>query len=139
MAESIFEPIQQAAVIPFYRDRICLILSGSGRRWVVPKGHVEPDETAAEAALREAWEEAGLRGTLCPQPVGSYRYEKKGQVYQVTVFVMEVGSAARDWPEAPKRARRWVACSWAYRCVEEAELRRLLRDVVPNTTLDLLS
>src|SRR5450759_5071039 len=29
--------------------------------WVFPKGHIEPDETAAEAARREVREEAGSR------------------------------------------------------------------------------
>ena len=34
--------------------------------WIPPGGHVEPDETPAEAALREVAEEAGLAATLLP-------------------------------------------------------------------------
>jgi 8-oxo-dGTP pyrophosphatase MutT (NUDIX family) len=34
--------------------------------WIPPGGHVEPDETPAEAALREVAEEAGLTATLVP-------------------------------------------------------------------------
>jgi 8-oxo-dGTP pyrophosphatase MutT (NUDIX family) len=34
--------------------------------WIPPGGHVEPDETTAEAALREVAEETGLAATLLP-------------------------------------------------------------------------
>ncbi|WP_084740196.1 NUDIX domain-containing protein [Cryptosporangium aurantiacum] len=36
--------------------------------WIPPGGHVEPDETAAEAALREVTEETGLTAALLPPP-----------------------------------------------------------------------
>lgn len=36
--------------------------------WIPPGGHVEPDETAAEAAVRETLEEAGCRVRLLPGP-----------------------------------------------------------------------
>lgn len=40
-----------------------LVLIGSVKRsdWILPKGGWETDETAAEAAVREAYEEAGVR------------------------------------------------------------------------------
>jgi 8-oxo-dGTP pyrophosphatase MutT (NUDIX family) len=34
-----------------------------------PGGHVEPDETAAEAVLRETWEETGIRRVSLRDPV----------------------------------------------------------------------
>lgn len=36
--------------------------------WIPPCGHVEADETAAEAAIRETLEEAGCRIRLVPGP-----------------------------------------------------------------------
>ena len=35
-----------------------------GGLWDIPGGTVEPGETPAEAAVRECWEEAGLRTTV---------------------------------------------------------------------------
>ncbi|MBI4485873.1 MAG: NUDIX domain-containing protein, partial [Acidobacteria bacterium] len=32
--------------------------------WIFPKGHIEGDETPAEAALRETREEAGVKGDI---------------------------------------------------------------------------
>src|SRR5262249_50600082 len=64
--------IRQAAVIAVRAGRVCLVQSSGGKRWVIPKGHIARGHTAAETALCEAWEEAGLLGHLRPEPVGSY-------------------------------------------------------------------
>ena len=41
-----------------------VVSSSNGRHWVLPKGHIEPKETAQEAALREIREEAGVLGEI---------------------------------------------------------------------------
>src|SRR5690242_13544393 len=97
--------IHQAAAIPVRGARVCLVTSSSGNRWVIPKGHLEPDKTAGQVALQEAWEEAGLVGVLRPEPVGSYLYSKFSNLYHVTVFVLEVTEAAEEWPERTLRQR----------------------------------
>ncbi len=119
--------VRQAAVIPVRSGRVCLVASRGGKRWVIPKGHIEPGQTAAETALCEAWEEAGLLGSLHPEPVGSYLYEKAGRLCHVTVFLMEVDEAAADWPERPCRPRRWFPPGQAAARVKPPGLRKLLR------------
>ncbi|HEY1011693.1 MAG TPA: NUDIX hydrolase N-terminal domain-containing protein [Herpetosiphonaceae bacterium] len=41
--------------------RILLVRRADNERWCLPCGWMEPDETIAETAVRETWEEAGLR------------------------------------------------------------------------------
>ena len=103
------ESIRQAAAIPLRKGRICLITSRNGKRWVIPKGWIEPGQTAGETALQEAWEEAGLLGALDREPIGSYLYEKEGQTYHVIVFVMRVTQVTQDWQERSFRERAWVS------------------------------
>ena len=59
------EPVLAAsAVITDGWGRIVLVKRGRDPergRWSIPGGAVEPGETLAEAAEREAWEETGLR------------------------------------------------------------------------------
>ena len=43
---------------------ILLIRHKNGGHWAFPKGHVERDETETETALREIWEETGLKVQL---------------------------------------------------------------------------
>ena len=91
--------VNQSGVIPVHDGRVWMVTSSSRRRWVFPKGQIDPGHTPGEAALQEAWEEAGLAGSLSREPVGSYLYEKWGGTCHVLVFVMQVSEEAEDWPE----------------------------------------
>lgn len=44
--------------------KILLIMHKKNKKWTQPGGHIELDETPEEAALREAYEETGLRVRL---------------------------------------------------------------------------
>jgi 8-oxo-dGTP pyrophosphatase MutT (NUDIX family) len=121
--------ILQAAAIPMQEAGICLITSRSGKRWVIPKGHLEPGKAPGEIALQEAWEEAGLVGILHPHPVGTYLYEKLGNTYHVTVFVMDVTTVAEDWPERALRQRCWLEPKEVLAQITDDGLRRILRRV----------
>jgi len=122
--------IRQAAALPIRNGRVCLVTSSNGRRWVIPKGLIEPRQTAGETALQEAWEEAGLTGVLQTEPVGSYLYEKGGGTCHVTVFVMQVSGAAPQWPEADLRQRVWLTPSSAMERIEDPGLVDIIRLVL---------
>lgn len=119
--------IRQAAAIPLRDGKLCLVTSSSGKRWVIPKGCIEPGATAGEIALQEAWEEAGLVGVLGREPSGSYLYEKLGSSYHVTVFLMRVTEAAENWPEMSLRQRAWLKPTQALARLDDAGLQAILR------------
>lgn len=121
------ESIRQAAALPLRRGRVCLITSRNGKRWVIPKGWIEPGQTAGETALQEAWEEAGLVGALEREPIGSYLYEKEGHRYHVTVFVMKVTAVAQEWPERSFRERSWVGTSSFFDRIDDAGFADIVR------------
>ena len=127
--------ILQAAAIPIREGRVCLINSSSGRGWVIPKGCIELGQTARETALQEAWEEAGLDGILENRRVGSYRYEKNGNLYHVTAFLMHVTAGANAWPEDHRRQRRWIDLGSAPRFVQVPGLRRVLRSLTTHESM----
>jgi 8-oxo-dGTP pyrophosphatase MutT (NUDIX family) len=121
--------LRQAAVIPLADGRVGLVTSSSGRRWVVPKGMIDPGHSAGEAALVEAWEEAGLVGVLDPEPVGSYLYEKYGRPHHVLVYALRVTEESVDWPERDVRKREWVDPAEAVERIEEAGLKEIIAAV----------
>ncbi len=57
--------------------------------WSLPKGKLDPDESWEQAALREVWEEIGLRCRLGRElPPASYR-DQKGREKVVRYWLME--------------------------------------------------
>jgi len=120
------DTLRQAAAIPMRGEKICLVTSSNGKRWVIPKGLIEPGHGAAETALTEAWEEAGLVGVLWPEPIGSYLYSKLGRTYHVLVYVLRVTEAADDWPEKALRQRSWVNVARALEQLDDPGLRELV-------------
>jgi 8-oxo-dGTP pyrophosphatase MutT (NUDIX family) len=118
------------------RDQLELLLltsRGTGR-WVIPKGWPMANRTAAGTARREAYEEAGVKGTLwSKKPVGSFRYVKRDEDFTgeilVQVFVLVVEQQKKDWPEKDQRQLRWFTVQQAATKVRERELAKLMRDV----------
>jgi phosphohistidine phosphatase len=123
--------IPQSAAIPFCIDdhspRVLLITSLRRKRWIFPKGIVEEWQSAREAASEEAYEEAGVRGTVHGEPVGVYEYKKWGGRCRVDVFLLRVEEVLPDWPEADSRDRKWVDVEAAMGMIENKDLRRVLR------------
>jgi 8-oxo-dGTP pyrophosphatase MutT (NUDIX family) len=120
------EYLRQAAAIPMRGNKICLVTSSNGKRWVIPKGLIDPGHTSAETALNEAWEEAGLVGVLTRDPLGTYLYTKLGGTYHVLVYLMRVTEAAEEWPEREQRQRMWVTVERALEQIEDPGLRELI-------------
>lgn len=85
-----------AAAVPVRRRRggeleFLLVRTSHGDRWTFPKGRVERGESMPEAAAREAREEAGITGTVRPDPLGVYRYApSRNGADDVTAFLLEV-------------------------------------------------
>ena len=128
------EPIDQASVVP-YRWRkgeleICLITTVNKGRWVFPKGIIDPGETYVETGLKEAHEEAGLRGRVVGEPIGHYEYAKWGTTLNVTVVMMEVDATEDEWEEADVRQRQWLTVAEADETLDNAGLRDLLAEAV---------
>ncbi|HLW67879.1 MAG TPA: NUDIX hydrolase [Gemmataceae bacterium] len=130
--------INQAAALAVKDGQVCLVTSSSGRRWVIPKGMLEPGKTSAEIAMQEAWEEAGLVGRLQTAPLGTYQYQKYGGTCLVTVFLMHVTEVADDWPERDVRTRVWLQPEEAIDLLEEAALRDIVQQSMREMEVDLL-
>ena len=122
---------RQSAVIPIRRRAgvldVVMVTSHSGKRWIVPKGIVEPDLSPAESAANEAWEEAGIRGTVRPGAVGTYQYQKWGGTCTVEVFLLDVERLEDTWPEQDLRQRRCIAVDEAAELVREEGLAAMIR------------
>ena len=87
---------------------------------------IDPGYTPVEAALIEAWEEAGLTGIIEADPVGSYLYSKGDQDYFVTTYLLRVTEFANDWPEQKARRREIITPEEAVNRLREPGLQKLI-------------
>jgi uncharacterized protein len=115
--------------------RILLVTSRDTGRWVVPKGNPIFGLPAHSAAAMEAEEEAGVRGTVDKQPIGSFHYfkwrdERTYDVADVTLYALRVRRELAKWKEQGERKRRWMTRDEATEMVDEPELRSLIRSAI---------
>ncbi|AYG58196.1 NUDIX hydrolase [Rhizobium jaguaris] len=130
-------PRQQYAAL-CYRVRkktgeleVLLLTSRDTGRWVIPKGWPMPGKLSHEVAAREAFEEAGVRGTIETEPLGAFNYDKvlKDGIQvpcRVQVYALDVTDLAKNFKEKGERSIEWVSCDEAAKRVREPELRGII-------------
>ncbi|MDQ2093008.1 NUDIX hydrolase [Rhodalgimonas zhirmunskyi] len=119
------------------KPQILLITSRGTNRWILPKGWPESGMTPGQAALQEAWEEAGVRGRASEISVGVFSYMKKlekGVQFPCValVYPIRVKQMADDYPEAGERRRKWFSPKKAAARVSEPDLKHLLLHFDPR-------
>lgn len=95
-----------AGCLPVMPDgRVLLIGSVKSTDWILPKGGWEHDETSAEAAVREAYEEAGVRGTVTADLGLHEIVSSRGNKSRAAMFILGVTEVLDDWPESHRKRK----------------------------------
>jgi 8-oxo-dGTP diphosphatase len=82
VATSILAPRElttTAFVLAFEQNRTIILARNQRRGIEIPGGHLEPGESAKDAAIREAYEETGCV-IECPEPIGFLRMTTRGKI-----------------------------------------------------------
>jgi 8-oxo-dGTP pyrophosphatase MutT (NUDIX family) len=130
-------PRQQYAALCYRSSKknpgpeVLLLTSRDTGRWVIPKGWPMAHKKAHAVAEQEAYEEAGVKGTVEKAPFGYYEYEKKlnsgiNVPCRVQVHLLEVSEMQDSFPEKESRRLEWVSPQEATRRVNEPELKALM-------------
>ena len=129
------KPVRKQCAALAYRQtkrglKIVLVTSLETHRWVLPKGNIVEGLSDRDSAALEAFEEAGVEGTLAKHSIGTYDYDKTalkgGYRCRVSVFPMTVSRIKRSWPEQAQRCRKWMTLKAAAAAVNETELKDLI-------------
>ena len=83
---------------------IMLVTSRDTGRWITPKGWTSKRLKDCKAAAREAREEAGVKGKILRDAIGTYRYIKRelgnGALIEVRSFSSRSANAASAGPKS---------------------------------------
>jgi len=130
--------VQQVAALPIVpigrQIGVLLITSRRRGRWIVPKGWPEKNLSYPDMAAREAFEEAGVTGTVRPDPIGTYTYRKTMEPgydvrCRVSVYPLLVRVHSLAWPEQAARELRWCSLAEAAERIDDGDLARILADL----------
>ena len=118
---------------------ILLVTSRRTKRWIIPKGWPIKGLKPAKSAAREAYEEAGVRGSVKTKAIGIFSYEKRSDEDGITipcdvrVFPLLVKRQSKAWPESEQRIAQWLEPTVALSLVEEESLRSLISSFMERT------
>jgi len=125
-----------AGGIVVHGQQVLLIHDRYGR-WTFPKGHVEAGETPEQAAVREVWEETGVRATA-GRRLGQIGYAlPSGNDKQVAYYYMTYEGGEIRPLEQEVREARWLSFDDAQEHVQRygyPGYRALLRKAVELST-----
>ena len=110
---------------------IMLVTSRQTRRWIIPKGNIDHGMSPHAAAAQEAEEEAGVRGDIGHDPLGSFTYEKQVVsglciTAKVVVFPLAVHEVMDEWKESKWRRRKWFPVDEVADAIQEPGLRKII-------------
>ncbi len=84
--------------------KVMVVSTRSNNGWIFPKGQPIIGKSEMEVALLEAYEEAGIRGTITGNPI-VVPYLKKTGIYSMILYPMAITSVLKRWPEESERSR----------------------------------
>ncbi len=143
-------PLQVAAVC--YRRQgqsieFLLVNTNGGGKWTFPKGDPEQSMSHSQAAEREAWEEAGVRGHIEPRHFHLYLHSKGVfwkppgvREFVIKAFLMEVEMI--DGSHEPERNPTWFSADDAKKILakgREVKYAREMQTVVDRAVEHLVA
>ena len=116
---------------PDQKDIEVLLIQDSKGRWTIPKGHIEPGETAKMTARREIEEETGLRNVSVLSWLGKihFKYRRADKLVLMTTQIYLVQALdAKEMPTGEKwmKGIRWFSFAEALDLIEYEDIEKIM-------------
>lgn len=116
---------------PDQKDIEILLIQDSKGRWTIPKGHIEPGETAKMTARREIEEETGLKNVAVLGWLGKihFKYRRLDKLVLMTTqiyLVRSLDSHEKPTPERWMKGIKWFPFAEALDAIEYDDIEKLM-------------
>lgn len=117
--------------IPDKKDIEVLLIQDSKGRWTIPKGHIEPGETAKMTARREIEEETGLQNITVLTWLGKihFKYRRMDKLVLMTTqiyLVQSLDGHEKPTPEKWMKGIAWFPFAEALNLIEYDDIEKLM-------------
>ena len=114
--------------------KVLLIKDGYGH-WTWPKGNIEKDESSQDAAIREIWEETGVKniGMMDKLDTIHYFYRLKGKLISKTVYLYlfeAKGNERLKALESEIEDAKWLSPEEALERIEYKGAKKILNKAI---------
>ena len=128
------EPTSGGIVFRFTKDKKdieVLLIQDSRERWTIPKGHIEPGETAKMTARREIEEETGLANISVLAWLGKihFKYRRMDKLVLMTTqiyLVQALDNHEMPTPEKWMKGIKWFSFTDALEAIEYEDIEKLM-------------
>ena len=108
-----------------------LLIQDAKDRWTIPKGHIEPGESAKQTAEREVGEETGLKQVKVLDWLGkiNFRYRRQDRLVLMTTeifLVKALGDTNDIEPEDWMNGIQWFSAAQALDKIEYEDIGKLM-------------
>ena len=132
--EIVREPTSGGIVFRFTKDQKdieILLIQDSKERWTIPKGHIEPGETAKMTARREIEEETGLKNVSILSWLGKihFKYRRMDKLVLMTTqiyLVQALDSHEMPTPVKWMKGIQWFSFADALDTIEYEDIGKLM-------------
>ena len=132
--EIVREPTSGGIIFRFTKDKKdieILLIQDSKGRWTIPKGHIEPGETAKMTARREIEEETGLKNISILTWLGKihFKYRRIDKLVLMTTqiyLVQALDSHETPTPEKWMKGIQWFSFAEALDLIEYDDIEKLM-------------
>ncbi len=127
-----------AGIVVFSKDNKglkFLLLQGENEIWNFPKGHLKKNETLEQAALREVWEETGLKIKKINQGFKekiSYYFQqnqkkRKQKIYKIVYFFLAQSYSKKVRLSYEHKKFIWASYEKALKKLKYKNLKKILK------------
>ncbi|WP_374302079.1 NUDIX hydrolase [Paracoccus sp. (in: a-proteobacteria)] len=109
------------------KGEVVLVTRKSRKEWILPKGRRIAGKSGSRSALREAYEEGGLKGRVFTGKKAEVTSTQNGKKVRLTLYYMRIDKLLKRWPERGQRKRVVVSHAEAVKLVSCSGMRRGLK------------